>query len=146
MLPTIYFVKLRVLIAFLLIYLHFFIIFSGLLRHNYITLYIFWKIEIFSLQILQNHIEISKWGTIRTIRVWRKYGVASVHYIKSAFFLYTISSLHVKRSESNKVIWYISIMIYTWEQHLQDLVLFKWKWTGMYLRIYRLIREAAVHR
>ena len=40
----------------------------------------------------------------------------SVHYIRSALSVYIISSLHVKQSKSNMVIWYIPIMIYTWEQ------------------------------
>ena len=40
----------------------------------------------------------------------------SQHYIKSAFSVYIIASLHVKQSKSNKVIWYIAIMFYKWEQ------------------------------
>ena len=42
----------------------------------------------------------------------------SLHYFKSALLIYIISSLHVKQSKSNKVMWYISIMIYTCDLHL----------------------------
>ena len=54
-----------------LVYFPFLITFSGLLRHNYITLYIFWKTEVGRFQTWQNLIEKFKWGRIRSIRVWR---------------------------------------------------------------------------
>ena len=53
----------------------------------------------------------------------------SLHYIKYALSVYSISSMHVKQSKSNNVIWYVPMMIYTWEW-LLDLLLFKWKWNG----------------
>ena len=40
----------------------------------------------------------------------------SLHYIKSALSVYIVSSLHVKESKNNKVIWYILIIIYLWQQ------------------------------
>ena len=58
-----------------LVYLHFLITFSGWFRHNYITLYTLWKIEICSIQIWQNHIKKCKWGRIRAIRVWKIWGL-----------------------------------------------------------------------
>ena len=51
------------------------------------------------------------------IRLWVG-SCISLHYIKSALWVYVISSLHVKQSKSNKVIWYISIVIYTWERKI----------------------------
>ena len=81
------------------------------------------------------------------IRLWVG-SLISLHYIKFALLVYTISSLHVKQSKSNKIIWYIPITIYTWEQP-QDLLWFKWKWLGKvckYICKSRLLTEAAVHR
>ena len=49
------------------------------------------------------------------IRLWVGSWI-SLHYSKSALSVYIISTLHVKQSKSNKVIWYIPIMTYTWEQ------------------------------
>ena len=55
------------------------------------------------------------WATIQpvcelqaviNIRLWVG-SLISLHYIKSALSIYIISSLHVKQSKSNKVIWYI---------------------------------------
>ena len=70
-----------------LVYLHFLITFSGLFRHNYITLYILWKTEVCSIQILQNHIEKCKWKRIQTIRVWKIWSplteLFSLSYYKS---------------------------------------------------------------
>ena len=41
----------------------------------------------------------------------------NLHNVKPALLVYIIfSSLHVKQSKNNKVVWYIPIMIYTWEQ------------------------------
>ena len=41
---------------------------------------------------------------------------ASLHYVKFALSVYLISTLHAKLTKSSKVILYIPIMIYTWEQ------------------------------
>ena len=49
------------------------------------------------------------------IRLWVG-SCISLRYIKSAVSVYIISSLHVKQSKRNKVIWFILIMVYTWEQ------------------------------
>ena len=40
----------------------------------------------------------------------------SLHYITSALSVYIISSLDVKQSKNDKVIRYVPIMIYNWEQ------------------------------
>ena len=40
----------------------------------------------------------------------------SLNYIKSASTVYIISSLHLKQGNRNKLMWYIPIMIYNWEQ------------------------------
>ena len=49
------------------------------------------------------------------VRLWVGSRI-SLHYNKSALSVDIISSLHVKQSESNKVIWYIPSMICTWVQ------------------------------
>ena len=64
----------------------------------------------------------------------------SLHYIKSSLSVCIISSVCVTQNKSKKLIWYITIMIYTWEQ-LSHLLWFKWEWIGKtckYLYKYRL--------
>ena len=75
------------------------------------------------------------------IRLWEGSCIC-LHYIKSALSVYIISRLHVKQTESNKELWYIPVMIYTWEQ-LWDLVRFKWKWIrNCYLQILENSQES----
>ena len=48
-----------------------------------------------------------------TIRLWVG-SCISLHYIKPALSVYIISSLHVKQSKSDKVMWCISVMTMVW--------------------------------
>ena len=73
------------------------------------------------------------------IRLWVGSRI-SLHYIKSALsaLAFNISSLHMKQSKSNEVIWYIPIRIYTWKQS-QDLLWFKWKRTAKNMQVFMQI-------
>ena len=70
------------------------------------------------------------------IKLWIG-SLISLHYIKSAFSVYIISSLHVKQSKKNKVIWYIPFTIYSWIENEME------KNASIYANI-GLITEAAV--